>query len=187
MSDLISEIKERRAFRALDERQVPRDVQKRILDAAVLAPSCANKQPWRFVVVDEGAALEAVRANLSGGNYWALKAPMYVLAVSGDNFDCDLEDRRHYALFDTGMAVMNLQLQAVREGLTVHPIAGFNDTGLKAALGIPSSHVLITVVVIAYPGSAEGLSEKHLALESSARERKAVEEVMSRNGWHFDE
>ncbi len=187
MADMVSEIEKRRAFRGLDERPVPRDVQKRILEAAALAPSCANKQPWRFVVVDEGAALKSVRENLAGGNYWALKAPMYVLAVTDDNLDCDLEDRRHYALFDTGMAVMNLQLQAVREGLTVHPIAGFNDTGLKASLGIPSSNVLITVIVIGFPGSTDGLSEKHLALESSARERKSMEVVVSRNGWNFGE
>ncbi len=187
MSDIIKEIEERRAFRALDERPVPRDVQRRILEAAILAPSCANKQPWRFVVADEGAALESVRGNLSGGNYWALKAPMYVLAVSDNKLDCDLEEGRHYALFDTGMAVMNLQLQAVREGLTVHPIAGFNDKGLKAALGIPSSHVLITVIVLGFPGGTDGLSEKHLALEGSARERKSMEEVVSRNGWHFGE
>jgi nitroreductase len=187
MAEIVSEIEKRRAFRAIGEQGVPEDVKQRIARAALLAPSCANKQPWRFVIADEEPALSVVRQSLSGGNYWAKKAPLYLLAVTDPTFDCDLEDRRSYALFDTGMAVMNLQLQAVAEGLVAHPIAGFSDTQLKKGLKIPESHILITIVVVGYPGDDSHLSEKHLVLESSRQERRAVEDLVSKNGWYFDE
>jgi nitroreductase len=187
MSTIVPEMEKRRAYRAMDERPVPEDVQKRLLEAAVLAPSCSNKQPWRFVVVDREPALSAVRDAIPGGNYWAKKAPLYIALVTDNSFDCDMEDRRHYALFDLGMAAMNLQLQAVREGLYVHPIAGFKDVQLKKALSIPEEHVLITVINLAWPGSSDHLSDKHKEQESAARERKPMNQVVSRNGWHFDE
>lgn len=187
MEGMVQEIGIRRALRAIDPgRSVPEDMQRRLVLAATLAPSCANKQPWRFVLVDGAEEREMVAQALPGGNYWAAKAPLYLALVTGNSLDCDLEDRRHYALFDLGMAAMNLQLQAVKEGLIVHPIAGFNDREVKKGLGIPDSMVLITLMVIGYPGDAEKLSEKHREQESAPRQRKTMEEVMCRNRWCFN-
>lgn len=185
MAKLLETINKRRAYRALSEKPVERDVQDRIMKAATYAPSCSNKQPWRFILVDEEDTRRRVAETLPGGNYWAEKAPLYVLAVTKPDLDCNLKDRREYALFDVGMAVMNLQLQAVEEGLFAHPIAGFDDTKLKTAFDIPEEYILITVVVIGYPGDPSKLSEKHLESEKSERVRKEEREVVSRNKWDF--
>ncbi len=185
MAQLLEAIDKRRAYRALSEKPVESEVKERLMEAATYAPSCSNKQPWRFVLADEDAARRKVAETLPGGNYWAEKAPLYVLAVTKPDLDCNLKDRREYALFDVGMAVMNLQLQAVEEGLRAHPIAGFNDVELKKAFGIPDEYILITVVVIGYPGDPSTLSEKHLESENSKRVRTEKEKVISRNGWKF--
>jgi len=66
---ILKEIDARRARRAYDERPVGSDVVDRILAAATLAPSCSNKQPWRFVVVDREPGLGRVRESLQPGNY----------------------------------------------------------------------------------------------------------------------
>ena len=51
--DLIPEIIQRRAKRALSEKKIPQDIVDRIMKATTFAPSCSNNQPWRFLVVTE--------------------------------------------------------------------------------------------------------------------------------------
>lgn len=182
---IINEILLRRARRALDEKPVPENLIERILHAASLAPSCFNNQPWRFVVVNEQQNLKALKEHLPGGNYWAKRSPCIVCAVTDTELDCRLSDRREYALFDTGLAVENLILQATKEGLIAHPIAGFKPLEIKKCLGIPDKYVLITLVVLGYPGDSSVLSEEHRAAESAEQERKRKEEIISFNGWKF--
>jgi nitroreductase len=183
MGELLHEIETRRARRALDGRAIPDETVQRLLTAATLAPSCNNNQPWRFMVVRRPEELEKVRDNLAGGNYWARKAPLIVLVLTQPELDCRLDDRRDYALLGTGMAVGNLLLQATREGLIAHPIAGFKPVPIKEALGIPPELILITLVIVGYPGEESGLSEKHQAQEHSPRSRKAMDEVVKYERW----
>ncbi len=97
--------------------------------------------------------------------------------------DCRLSDGRDYAFFDTGLAVMNLVLQATHEGLIAHPVAGYKPVEIKEALGIPSDYRLITLVAVGYPGDETHPNEKHLELEHSKRDRKPPEEVIYRDTW----
>jgi glutaredoxin-dependent peroxiredoxin len=93
--------------------------------------------------------------------------------------------RREYALFDTGLAVQNRVFQAVREGLIAHPVAGFKPVQIKELLEIPEEYVLITLVVLGYPGDPSLLSEKHRQAEAAGQERKPREETVAFNGWSF--
>ncbi len=187
MKGLLKEIETRRAYRGISEAPIDGEVRDRIMAAATFAPSCSNKQPWRFIVVDNAEARAKVQEGLLGGNYWAKKAPMFVLAATKPGLDCNLKDRREYALFDLGQAVMSLQYQAVHEGLIAHPMAGFKDSVLKDLFNIPEDYVLITVIAIAHPGEDSELSDKHKELEHSARSRLAPEQVISANEWNFEE
>lgn len=185
MQELLKEIDVRRARRALSEKTVPEDSMNRILTAATYAPSCANKQPWRFVVIDKEPELSKVKESLAGGNYWAKKAPVVLLAATKEELDCRLSDQRDYALFDTGLAVMNLVLQATKEGLIAHPIAGFEPEPIKKDFGIPEDYTLITLVIIGYPGDDSHLSDKHKEQERDERSRKPLSEVVSSDKWGF--
>jgi nitroreductase len=185
--EIIREIAERRARRAFDASPIAQAVLRRALDAAVLAPSCANRQSWRFLVATEKAALDLIAPHLTEGNYWVKKAPALVLALTNPSFGCMQDDRREYALFDTGMACMNLMLQATREGLIAHPIAGFSPIPIKEALGIPESLILITIIALGYPGSKSGLNEKHLAQEDAPRIRRELEKTVCFNEWSLAE
>ncbi len=183
MTTLLHEIELRRAKRALSEDKIPEETIKRIMTAATYAPSCFNNQPWRFIVIHEQEALEKARTALPGANYWAEKAPLLVLVVTKPDLDCQLKDDREYALFDAGLATENLILQAVKEGLIAHPIAGFKPLKLKEEFGIPEEYTPITVVVIGFPGDESHLNEKHLELEHSTRDRKPESEVIMYNTW----
>jgi len=186
MAGLLKEIDERRAKRALSEKKIPDEIVARLMKAATYAPSCFNSQPWRFMVVTEEQSLEKLHATLSGGNYWAKKAPLLVVVATKLAFDARLSDGRDYALYGCGLAAENLQLQAFAEGLYAHPMAGFDPLAVKEAFAIPEDYIVINLIAVGYPGPLEGLSEKHVAAESSERSRKDDVEVISYNSWPFE-
>lgn len=180
---ILKEIEERRALRALSEKSIPDELLFKVLEAAILAPSCSNKQPWRFLVLNNEDNLELVREHLSGGNYWGKKSPAVIAVITRDDFDLQLSGNRNYAFFDTGMACMNLQLQAQKEGLLSHPIAGFKAVELREALGISEDYTLLTLIILGYPGDVNSLSDKHQDQEKAPRERKSLPEVVFFNTW----
>jgi nitroreductase len=180
---LVKQIERRRAFRALAEKPIPTETLLRLVQAAHFAPSCANSQPWRIITVVEPSKLEALKATLSPGNYWAKKAPAIAAFVTSLEWDARLDSGRDYAFFDLGMAAMGFQLQAAEEGLISHPIAGFDPVAAKAALAIPEDVTLVTLVILGYPGDPSGLNERHLASEKSPRTRKPLEEVSAFDAW----
>lgn len=183
MGGLIPELDTRKSTRALSSEPIAADVIDRLAAAATSSASCFNNQPWRFVFVDGEPALSVVKRHLSGNNYWAEAAPLVVLVTTDIRWDCRVDSDRDYALFDTGMATGYLILQAVREGLIAHPIAGFKAPELKDALGISKEHVLVTCVIVGFPGSPDGLTEKHRAAETAPRSRRPMAEVVFRNEW----
>ncbi|MDP3130237.1 MAG: nitroreductase family protein [Bacillota bacterium] len=180
---IMPQIEKRRALRALSESSIPHEILVRLSEAAHMAPSCANNQPWRLVIASGPDALFRVKESLTSGNYWAKKAAAIAAFVTRPDWDAKLDHGRDYAFFDLGMAAMNFQLQAIEEGLIAHPVAGFDPAAAKAALGIPPEAVVMTLVILGYPGDASHLNEKHAALEGAARSRKPLEEVLAFDSW----
>ncbi len=176
--NILSAITERRAYRSLDARPVPEESLQRILDAAVLAPSCSNNQPWRFLVMKEPDGLAKGREALSKGNYWAQKAPVLICIYTRKEDDCISSGGREYALFACGLAAANLMAQATAEGLVAHPMAGYNPDILKQSFGLPADGIAIVLIALGYHGDAGGLSERDKASENSPRSRKQLGEVV---------
>ena len=183
MEGLIHEIDIRRAKRALSEEQIPEEVVKRIMTAATYAPSCFNNQPWRFLVVSEEKRLEDMHAELSGGNYWAKKAPVIVAVITKPDLDAKLSDRREYAVLGCGLAMENLMLQAFKEGAIAHAMAGFDPLVVKERFSIPEEYIVMALIAIGYPGDESHLSDKHKEMEHSPRDRKPESEVICYNAW----
>jgi nitroreductase len=185
MADILPSIESRRSFRALSPKPLPEEVVHRVLTAATLAPSCFNNQPWRFLVVQSPETLEKAREHLSGGNYWAASAPVLVLVITNAELDCRIPNgTREYAEFDTGLAVMNLLIQAQQEGLYAHPMAGFNAENMAEAFGIEAPYKLITAIAVGYPGDISRLNDKHARAEQSERQRKPLSEVVFFDTWN---
>lgn len=181
---ILKQIESRRAYRAISSRPIDREILVRLTQAAHLAPSAANNQPWRIVTVTDPARLDALKGTIAGGNYWAKPSPAIAAFVTSPDWDLRLDGGRDYALFGLGMAAMAYQLQAVEEGLYVHPIAGFNAAAAKQALGIPDGLVLETLIILGYPGDSAGLSEKHLESEKGPRIRKPLQDVAAFDAWN---
>jgi nitroreductase/peroxiredoxin len=171
----------RRARRSFREEKVPRKDIERLIKAAHLAPSCFNKQPWRFVAVDDIETLEKLHKFIPEGNNWMYKAPVLLIVYSRQEDDCDLSDKRSYYLFDTGLAVGMMLTQATKMGLLAHPVAGFKPKKFKKTLDLPDDYVLITVIAVGYQGESSLLDEKSQKGEITGRKRAPVESVFS---WH---
>jgi nitroreductase len=178
-------IAKRRSLRAIDpDRPVPRDVVTRLLGAARWAPSSGNTQPWRFVVVDAPEALARAHTALKPGNLtWAGRAPLLLLVCANPEDDGAINGQPLY-LFDCGLATENLLLQGIAEGLVVHPMAGWDEDTMRAALTIPLPYRIVVTIAAGYPGRLENLPEPLQQRETAERTRKPLAELTHFNGWN---
>jgi nitroreductase len=180
--DILPELVARRARCAIAADPLPVDQVERLLTAATLAPSCSNNQPWRMVAVT-GARLTAVREALTEGNRWGTRAPLIVVMATKPSLDCRNDGGRDYAYYGLGMAAMALMLQAAREGLYAHPIAGYAPSKVAKAAGLPEDYVPLNLIIVGKPGDDALLSEGQKTREKSERTRKGLSEVAFSDSW----
>ncbi|HAE23346.1 MAG TPA: nitroreductase [Spirochaetaceae bacterium] len=185
--EILRELHDRRAYRAISDAPLPGTALEHIVRAGTLAPSCYNNQPWR-VVVSSGESLDALKASLAEGNAWASRAPAIIALAARECDDCRQDEGREYALFDAGLCAMAMMVQASAEGLVAHPIAGYNPKKAKAALGIPADFILITLIVVAHrgdPDSPDGalLKDWQRERDKGERQRKSLSDIAYRDRW----
>jgi nitroreductase len=175
-------IEKRRAYRSLETIEITKILIEDLANVARIAPSCGNKQPWRFVFVNDKNQLNNLFSALSEGNKWVEKASMLIGVFSELESDCIIGDR-HYYLFDTGMATAFIILRATELGLVAHPIAGFKESLAKELLGIPIEKRLITLVVIGKHSEKINpvLSDSMKLAERQRPPRKATNEIIYMN------
>ena len=151
-----------------------------VLDAARLAPSARNTQPWRFVVV-QGAAVEPlVDATFSEANTIAKRAPVIIVACANPEDDVTREGKAYY-LYDVGSAVQNLLLAATDHGLVTHLIASFDEAEMKRLLHIPDDVRVVVVTPLAYPDAPS--YDEAAAERLTQRSRLAREAVVFAGAW----
>ena len=164
--ELMDVIRKRRSVRRYKPDPVPEEEIKYILESARLAPSWANKQCWRFVVVTDQAVKDAVGA---AGNRWIAKAPVIIVACA-DPTDVGVKGDQHYYLVDIGIAMEHLVLAAAERGLGTCWIGWFNEAKVREALGIPENIRVVASTPLGYPNE-----------EPADRGRKSLEEISSYN------
>jgi nitroreductase len=140
-------IRKRHAYRLLKKTPLEREKVIQMLESASLAPSCYNKQPWRFVVVSDPDVLESLRPAYSRGNEWVMKGSLVIAVCTSRELDCVIADRE-YALFDTGIATGFLILTATEMGYVAHPIAGYDPSRVRSILSIPETLQVIALVIV---------------------------------------
>ncbi len=174
-------VRRRQSDRGYSDRPVSREQLERCLEAARLAPSACNSQPWFFVVVDESQLRSAVAERLQDMvmNRFASSAPVLVAVVAETpnlipRLAGQLKGKPYY-LLDIGMAVENLCLQAADEGLGSCIIGWFDEAGVKRLLGIPKGKRVPLVITLGYPATAV----------TRVKERKSRGETCSYNGYRL--
>lgn len=148
----------RRSVRHFNSKQAVTDADvKALLEAAIVAPSAGNIQPWRFTVVRSEEARERLAAAMH--QRWAAAAPA-IIVVAVDPRPCyaRYSDRGEtlYAIQDTAAAVENILLAAVDRGLASCWIGAFDEVAVRDALEIKPPIRPIAVLPIGYSAESAG-------------------------------
>ncbi len=144
---VIDTIHTRKSHRKLVKSEINDTLIEQLAEAAQLAPSCYNNQPWRYVFVKDEAKLEEMKEAYSKGNEWLHDASMVVVVFSRKDDDCVIHDREYY-LFDTGLSTGFLMLRATELGYVAHAIAGYSPQKVRKVLDIPDEYNVITLIGI---------------------------------------
>jgi len=155
----------------------------RLFEAARWAPSSFNNQPWRFLAFgqENADALEMARKTLVPRNAWALAAPRLIFVLS--RIDISGTKRANaLAMYETGMAVIQMALQATQEGLVFHQMIGFDSKQFRENFGVSENFAILTAVAVGWPGNPELIPEDLRLMETKTRTRKAIAELVFFNG-----
>lgn len=140
-------------------RQIPRDVLERCLEAARLAPSACNSQPWSFVVADGPEHVRALAEAACGHppygmNQFAREASA-LIAVATEKMKLAARIGAQfrgvqYSLVDIGIACEHLVLQAAEEGVASCWLGWFDEGAVKRHLGIPRGKKVDLLICLGY-------------------------------------
>ncbi len=164
-------IRQRKSLRDYDPKQaVEKEILLRILDAGRLAPSAANRQPWKFYLISERGNL--AKLHQCYGRSWFKQAP-HVLVVAGkqDFAWTRAEDGYNSIETDLAIAMDHIILAAADEGVGSCWIAAFDYQKLKATGLFDEDEIIFAITPLGYP--AEGYTYRQ------EKDRKNVDEIVA--------
>ncbi len=176
--EVLEAIRTRRSIRRYKATPVDDRTIELVLEAARWAPSWANTQCWRFIVVrDSSIKSELASALVDNPATDAIRnAPVVIVACaelekSGYRGGKPATDKGDYwFMFDVALAMQNLALAAHSLGLgTVH-IGGFNAKQAASILKVPPGFCVVSMTPLGYPDQ-----------EPEIRPRKELSEIIFQN------
>jgi nitroreductase len=148
--DCLRLLKARRSIRRYRPQPVPREMIAQLLEAGRCAPSATNRQPWRFIVVED----QAIRAQVARHAGVAIvrwthaeEAPL-LIALCGDTRNPALRAFLHE---DVGIAGAQIMLQATALGLGTCWLGGIDKEAIGAVLGLPAHIEVIALLTVGFP------------------------------------
>jgi nitroreductase len=159
MSNFLELCRQRESTRRYDRaRPVAREAIERCLEAARLAPSACNSQPWQFIVVDRPVDRDALATAAFSGihsfNKFAAEAPVLIVAIRElSKFSARVGGwvrGLDYSLIDLGIACEHLVLQAAEEGLGSCWFGWFDERAVGKFLGLPRRAKIDIIISVGY-------------------------------------
>lgn len=171
-------VKKRQSDRLYHSTAVEPEKILRCIEAARLAPSACNSQPWHFIVVDnpelKKQLADATSDKLLSMNHFTYQAPVHVVLVREKaNITArlgGLVKDRDFTVTDCGIAAAHFCLQAADEGLGTCMLGWFKEKRVKELLQIPSSKRVELIITLGYPANA-----------TRNKVRKTQEQILSFN------
>jgi len=162
--DVFEAVEKRRSVRSYEPTPVSKDILEKVLEAARVAPSASNRQPWHFIVVTDGEK----RKELSKGLYakFMVNAPVVIVACGNEQVS-----PRWYVV-DVSLALQNMVLTAAGEGLGTCYVGSFDEKAVKELLKIPDDLRVVVLLAVGYPSAKESQGRKR-------REAKSLAEMIS--------
>ena len=168
--DLYEAIKLRYSVRSYLDKPVEQEKLDRILDAARLAPSGSNRQPWKFVVVRDAETRKKLVPACSNQEFVG-QAPVVIAGVGlmpDRIMSCGVPGDP----VDVAIALEHVALAATAEGLGTCWIGSFHQDQIRALLGIPANAKVIEVMTLGYPAD-----------HPRPKTRKPIRELVCHDQW----
>jgi nitroreductase len=163
--DFYEVVKNRRSIRKYKPEIVPRETLLRILEAARLAPTWANMEGVRYVVVQEKYNVKNLAEAIGQG--WAKNAPMFIVVCIAPKNSGNANGIGYYTV-DAAICMEHLILAATNEGLGTCWIGHFDEQKVKQVIGIEKDERVIAVTPLGFP----------LQIPSSPSERKDLSKLV---------
>jgi len=144
--------------RAYKPDPVPDALLAQVLDAARLAPTAANRQPFTFIVLHT-AGREAELRRIYHRD-WFASAPLVIAACAEPAAAWVRSDRKNYADVDVAIALDHLILAAAALGLGACWVAAFDPAAAREVLGLPPSVDPIAFTPLGYPADVPRPKER---------------------------
>lgn len=166
--DALLAVASKREVREYSERPVPGEVRRRILEAGRVAGSAANRQPWRFLVLEDERLRERVAdtvfepQNVLGARFTV------AIVVSG----------KGPLAFDAGRAAQNMMLAAWNEGVGSSPNGMPDPEATAELLGVREGERPVMILTFGYPARPRDPEARSLEDWLGTAKRKPLEELV---------
>lgn len=151
--DVFEAIKDRRSIREYTSQDVSKELIEKIIDAARMAPSAGNTQPWEFMVIRDHQIKQKV-ADAALGQMFIATAPVVIIVCANQMRSASRYGSRGeklYCLQDTAAAIENLHLAAHALGLGTVWIGAFDEAEVKEIFKLPPEVRPIAIIPVGYP------------------------------------
>lgn len=179
--ELIELISRRQSQRSYTDKPVEKEKLLRCIEAARLAPSANNSQPWKFIIIDnpglKDAVAELTTSKVIPINQFTKQAPVLIAIVREKTNLTTAVGRvvkdKNYPLIDIGITTAHFCLQATAEGLSTCILGWFDEKKIKNLLHIPKALRLELIILAGYPPTNEIRIKK----------RKETNQILSFNSY----
>ena len=148
--DVFDSIRTLLAVRSFQERTVPEEVIRRVVEAGRLTGSSMNRQPWHFIVVEDRDTLRQLGALAPSGPYIADATLAIAVVVEHTTF----------AVSDASRAIQSMMLAAWAEGIGSNWVGFHGLDAVKPVLNVPETLDLFAIIPFGYPAQAVGKGKK---------------------------
>jgi nitroreductase len=149
--DVFETIRTVLAVRAYQDKPIPAEVVRKIVEAAWLTASSRNGQPWHFIVVENRETLKKLGVLARTGPYIA-QAPLAIVVAM---------EQSPYAVSDGSRAIQSMVLTAWSEEVGSNWVGFHGLTEIKPLLGIPAEVDVLAIVPFGYPAKHLGKGKKN--------------------------
>ena len=163
-------IKKRYSVRAYKSDPVEDEVLNQVLEAARLAPTAANRQPFQLIVIHTAGREEELKRIYPRD--WFAQAPLVICACGIPAKGWTRRDGKNYTDVDVAIAMDHLILAATSLGLGTCWIAAFDPTAAREVLGLPDGAEPIAFTPLGYPAD-----------QPKPKKRKALSELVRDERW----
>jgi nitroreductase len=168
--DFLTLAKNRFSSRKYRDQKVDLETLTQLIEAAQVAPSAVNYQPWHFVLFANNQGV--TRLSEAYPREWFKAAPAAIVVCGNHQQSWKREDGKDHCDIDIAIAVDHISLKATEMGLGTCWVCNFNAQTCKQILNLPDYMEPIVILPVGYPAENSD-PNRH------SEKRKKIEELFS--------